>query len=82
MKSVAGENTDLVFNAEKLHIQTEDWADNGQVIVTRVFKNGSVIKTFRLDYLKINNIASESERKAAVQKLHQYAIDQIYNGKI
>jgi hypothetical protein len=82
MKSVAGENTDLIFNAEKLHIQTEDWADNGQVIVTRIFKNGTVIKTFRLDYSKISNAGSESQRKSAVQKLHQYAIDKIYSGKI
>ncbi len=82
MKSVAGENTDLVFNNEKFHVQTEDWADNGRVLVARIFKNGSVIKTFRLAYSKINDVNNEDTRKKALIKLHQLVIEKIYSAQI
>jgi acid stress-induced BolA-like protein IbaG/YrbA len=82
MKSVAGENTDLTFNNEKIHVQTEDWADNCHVIVSRIFKNGSVIKTFRLAYAKIAQVENEEIRKRALQKLHQYVIEKIHSNEI
>lgn len=82
MKSVAGENTDLNFKGEKFHIQTEDWAENGQIIVTRVFKSGLVIKTFRLNYTKIKDVEKLESRRKAVIKLHQFVIDKIYNSEI
>lgn len=77
MNSVAGENSDLVVRGEKFHVQTEDWGKNGQVIVARIFKNGSVIKTYRLPYEKIKSPEMESNRKNAVLKLHQYVIEKI-----
>lgn len=82
MKSVAGENTDLTFNGIKMHVQTEDWADNGRVIVSRIFKNGSVVKTFRLAYAKINSVENEDVRQRALQKLHQYVIEKIHSNEI
>lgn len=80
MKSVIGENTDLILNGEKVHVQTEDWADNGHTLVSRVFKHGSVIKTFKLPYDKINHVQNEEYRLKALQKLHQYVIEKLYAG--
>lgn len=77
MISVAGENSDLIVRGEKIHVQTEDWGRNGNVIVTRIFKNGSVIKTFKLAYEKIKNPEDENNRRAAVVKLHQYVIEKL-----
>lgn len=82
MKSVAGENTDLTFNGVKMHVQTEDWADNGYVIVSRIFSNGSVVKTYRLTYAKIKSVENEDSRKIALLKLHQYVIEKIHSNKI
>ena len=78
MKSVAGENTDLIVKGEKLHVQTEDWADNGNVLVSRVFKHGSVVKTYKLPYDKINQVHIEEFRIKALQKLHQFVIEKLY----
>lgn len=78
MKSVAGENTDLIVKGEKLHVQTEDWADNGNILVSRVFKHGAVIKTFKLPYDKINQVNNEEFRLKALQKLHQFVIEKLY----
>lgn len=77
MKSVSGENTDLVINGEKIHVQTEDWGENGYVLVSRIFKNGSVIKTFKFPYEKITQVEVEERRKKALQQLHQYVIEKL-----
>lgn len=77
MKSVPGENSDLLINGMKLHVQTEDWADYRQTVISRIYKNGSVIKTFKLSYQKINCFELSENRQKAVIKLHQYAIDSL-----
>lgn len=78
MKSVAGENTDLIVKGEKVHVQTEDWAENGFILVSRVFKLGSVIKTFKLPYAKINQVEIDEHRQKALQKFHQLVIERMY----
>ena len=75
MKPVKGENSDLFINGHKIHIQTEDWGFEKQVLVSRVFKNGSVHKTFKLPYDRIENVQLESQRLKAVGRLHQTVID-------
>ena len=82
--SIAGENSDLFIQGHKIHVQTEDWGIREQVLVSRVFKNGSVLKTFRLAYEKIPSAAGSatsattdlrSLRQMALRKLHQHSID-------
>ncbi|MGZ3690611.1 MAG: hypothetical protein ACXVAX_03860 [Pseudobdellovibrio sp.] len=75
MKTVKGENSDLFINGHKIHVQTEDWGPEKAVLVSRVFKDGSVHKTFKLLYEKIENVEQESQRKKAVDKLHQTVIE-------
>jgi hypothetical protein len=75
MKPVKGENSDLFINGHKIHIQTEDWGFEKQVLVSRVFKNGSVHKTFKLPYERIENFQLENQRLKAVGRLHQTVID-------
>ncbi len=73
--SIAGENSDLFIQGQKIHVQTEDWGLPEKTLVSRVFSNGSVLKTFKLPYEKIPQAENESQRKLAVSKLHQHAID-------
>ena len=75
MKIVQGENSDLFINGHKIHVQTEDWGPEKRVLVSRVFKNGSVHKTFKLNYEKITDVELDSQRKKAVGQLHQTVID-------
>ncbi|MFZ3229866.1 MAG: hypothetical protein WA160_06655 [Pseudobdellovibrio sp.] len=72
--SVAGENSDLFIQGQKIHIQTEDWGMKEKVMVSRVFQNGSVMKTFKLPYEKIPQAQLESQRKMAIAKLHQHTM--------
>lgn len=78
MKSVQGENSDLFINGCKIHIQTEDWGPEKKVLISRVFKNGSVHKTFKLDYEKIDRVDISAQRKSALDKLHQKVIEWSY----
>lgn len=75
---IAGENSDLFIQGHKIHVQTEDWGMREQVLVSRVFKNGSVLKTFKLAYEKIPSNATSDlrvQRQSALRKLHQHSID-------
>jgi hypothetical protein len=75
VQTVKGENSDLFIKGHKIHIQTEDWGPEQAVLVSRVFKDGSVHKTFKLAYEKIPQVESDTTRIAAVKKLHQTVID-------
>lgn len=79
MTFVEGENSDLYINGRKVHIQTEDWGNEKKVLVSRVFKDGSVHKTFKLSYDKIEKSESTVERKKALSRLHQIVIDWTYS---
>lgn len=78
MQSVAGENSDLFINGHKVHIQTEDWGPEKRVLISRVFKDGSVHKTFKLTYEKIDRSENLPNRKLALERLHQTVIDWTY----
>jgi len=78
MKLVNGENSDLFINGHKIHIQTEDWGTEKKVLMSRVFKNGSVFKTFRLTYDKINQVEIVDRRRQALLQFHQTIIDWSY----
>lgn len=78
MKPVKGENSDLFIKGLNIHVQTEDWGFEKAVLMSRVFKNGSVHKTFKLPYEKIPQAELESQRSKAVAKLHQTVIDWVY----
>ncbi len=75
---VPGENSDLFINGSQIHVQTEDWGNEQKVLMSRVFKNGSVFKTFRLAYEKIDKVEQENNRRLALVKFHQTIIDWSY----
>jgi hypothetical protein len=75
MSSVLGENSDLFIKGAKIHIQTEDWGDRDQSLVSRIFKNGAVIKTYKLSYNKIPESKNPTERRKALIQFHQLVID-------
>jgi len=75
VKIVKGENSDLFINGQNIHVQTEDWGPEKRTIISRVFKNGSVFKTFKLSYDKIEDFEAETQRKRAVVALHQTVIE-------
>lgn len=75
---LAGENSDLVIKGCTYHVQTEDWGPAKGVIISRIFKNGSVLKTYKLQYAKIDQNHLVQQRRLAISKLHNYVIEKIY----
>ena len=78
MNTVQGENSDLHINGAQIHVQTEDWGPDKRVLISRVFRNGGVLKTFRLPYEKIANYELDSQRKKALEQLHRTVIEWSY----
>lgn len=75
MSVVNGENSDLVIRGVRFHIQTEDWGFEAQVFVSRIFKDGSVVKTYKVSYEKVPQVVDPGIRRKAVQRLHQLVVE-------
>lgn len=44
---VKGLNSDIVSGNRSYHVQTEDWGPKNPFLVSRIFLNGAVVKTFK-----------------------------------
>ena len=55
MTYVKGFNSDICYHGCSYHVQTEDWGEAKSAIVTKVFKNGAVIKTITSSYKDLMN---------------------------
>lgn len=76
MAIIAGENTDLYVRGIRLHVQTEDWGNTEKSLISRIFKSGAVVKTYKLPYEKIPLATDAQQRRKALIQLHQYVIEQ------
>ena len=45
-----GFNSDITYRGVSYHVQTEDWGLENPFIVSRVFQQGAVLKTFKTSY--------------------------------
>lgn len=75
MSVVSGENSDLVIRGIRFHIQTEDWGFDAKVFVSRIFKDGSVVKTYKVAYEKVPKVVDPIVRRKAVLRLHQLVVE-------
>lgn len=65
-----GFNSDIYYKGEKFHIQTEDWGDTNPCVVTKIFRNGAVIKTIKTPY-------ASAQQKTAVRMTLKYQHTQV-----
>lgn len=73
-----GYNSDVAVRGFQYHIQTEDWGAEYGFIVTRVFRNGAVIKTFKTSYQQFDYRGPGDDRKilkSALREQHQQILD-------
>lgn len=73
-------NTDLIIKGESLHVQTEDWGQSHQKLVTRIYKQGRMTKSFEVHYTKLQPPLSEKNMKGYAAELHQKVIDWVHEG--
>ncbi len=76
-----GFNSDITVKGQSYHIQTEDWGQNNPYLVTRIFKQGAVIKTFKTHYSEVllTQNFEPNVLSLALKNQHYRILDQITN---
>ncbi len=80
----AGLNSDINIEHENYHIQTEDWGWDNPFIVTKVFRHGAVIKSFKTPYQNVlqSPFPSQQTIRLALERQHQEILDRLVSGHI
>ncbi len=80
-----GYNSDVTVRGESFHIQTEDWGNDTRLVVSRVFKNGAVIKSFKTSYENIFVFGPKGDAEAirlAMKDQHSKILDLLFSGQL
>lgn len=76
-------NSDINLGADSFHIQTEDWGISSPYIVSRIYKNGAVLKSIKTPYSEIISapIWDKGAVETAVQTQHHKIVEQLLSGR-
>ncbi len=77
---VDGLNTDIEILGVVYHVQSEDWGETTPHIVSRVFRNGLVLKSIKTPYGKFN-LPPETVKRV-LQSQHAQILDQLASGQL
>jgi hypothetical protein len=80
-----GFNSDITQNGITYHIQTEDWGVQNPFIVSRIFRNGKVLRTLKRAYQDSVDLGPSSLAEAvrlAMKEQHYEILDLIYSGQL
>ena len=89
-----GLNSTIIYSGKDYHIQTEDWGEDNPYLVSQVFQNGAVKKSFKTPYEEIfedESFASENflnkhldKRlvRLALRLQHQKILDLLLSGEL
>ncbi|MCJ8275741.1 MAG: hypothetical protein HRT44_10690 [Bdellovibrionales bacterium] len=80
----AGLNSDIKVGERDFHIQTEDWGWDNPFIVTKIFSQGAVLKSFKIPYQEVlqSPFPSEQSIRTAIERQHQEILDRLISGHI
>lgn len=76
-------NSDISLGSDSYHIQTEDWGLASPYIVSRIYKNGAVVKSIKTPYTELIS-APMWDRTAvekAVEEQHHQILDLLTSGQ-
>jgi len=79
-----GFNSDVTSDGVTYHIQTEDWGQENPFLVSRVFRNGAVMKTIKTSYDDAMQSGPRSQAESirlAMREQHHQILDLIYSGQ-
>jgi hypothetical protein len=81
-----GYNSDIRIFGDLYHIQTEDWGPDSLLMVTRIFKNGAVVKSYKVSYGDFINTSPLAQRRQklrdALRNQHRKILDLLQSGQI
>lgn len=69
-----GFNSDVNFKGHKYHVQTEDWGFQNPYLVSRVFRQGAVLRTIKTSYGEILLGAGQAPQPSAQSDVIQMAL--------
>ena len=72
-----GLNSDITIGDRDFHIQTEDWGRENPFIVTKIFNQGAVLKSYKTSYDQAlrSPFPSGQDVRQALEKQHQKILD-------
>jgi hypothetical protein len=82
---VKGFNSDIEFQGQRFHVQSEDWGDKNPYLVSTVYWNGAVIKSVKIAYLEVlpqAKIDDQGSIHYALKCQHQKILDLLVNGQL
>ncbi len=76
-------NSDINLGNDSFHIQTEDWGVASPYIVSRIYKNGAVLKSIKTPYSEIVDapIWDKNAVELAVKSQHDQLVEQLLTGR-
>lgn len=76
-------NSDIQLGSDSYHIQTEDWGQQSPFIVSRIFKNGAVLKSIKTPYsdLLSSPLWDNTAVEEAVELQHNKILDLVLTGQ-
>jgi len=76
-------NSDIDMGNDAYHIQTEDWGLSSPYIVSRIFKNGAVLKSVKTPYSDLIEapIWDKTAVEEAVKVQHDRILDLLLSGQ-
>lgn len=80
-----GYNSDVSWEGESFHVQTEDWGVNNPYIVSRVYQSGAVLKSIKTAYVDVlasGPTTSAQAIRLAMREQHQQILDQLLSGQL
>lgn len=80
-----GFNSDISISEKTYHVQTEDWGRVNPYLVSRVFTNGAVVKSFKTAYVDIlpgGISASAQDIRLAMKIQHTKILDLLVSGQL
>lgn len=80
-----GFNSDINVEGVNYHVQTEDWGLDNPFLVSRVFRNGAVVKSVKTPYASIlrqSPAIIEQAVRSALREQHNKILDLLVSGKL
>ena len=80
----AGLNSDIQIGDRNFHIQTEDWGWDNPFIVTKIFSQGAVVKSYKIPYQSLmrTSFPSNQSIRTAIEDQHKEILDRLISGHI
>ncbi len=78
-----GYNSDVTIQGTSYHVQTEDWGHHNPFLVSRIYRNGAVIRSIKRPYAEVLRQGPSSDQQAirlALQEQHHKILDLLLSG--